>query len=70
MKLDAHKIGCELLNTILEMEDLNPEVRDRVTNALILIDPQPEESEIFHDALAYAINTNNEAHEALAEIVE
>ena len=69
VKIDAHKAGCELLNTIIEMEDVSPEVRDRVINALILIDPQPEESDLFYGALAYASDITSKAAEEVLEEV-
>ena len=68
--LSAHKIGCELLNSILAMDNIDMEVYARVINALILIDPQPEESELFHDALKYACDVCKPDYETLKTLIE
>lgn len=67
LKIDAKKIGIELLNTILEIEYLDLEIHDRVLNALILLDPQEEEQALFYGALKYAGNIIDANLEALEE---
>ena len=69
--INAHAWGVNLLNTILEMDDIPMEVIDRVNNALILIDPQPEDTEeMFEDALRYAGQCAEMSEKVIDEIIK
>lgn len=69
--INAHAWGVTLLNTILEMDDIPMEVIDRVNNALILIDPQPEDTEeMFEDALRYAGKCAEMSEKVIDEIIK
>ena len=71
LNINAHKAGVALLNTILETRDLSTEVMDDLYNALMLLDPQPEEQgDPFYHALAYAYERNAISAETLQALLE
>lgn len=69
MHTDSFQLGVQLLNTILEMDNVDMEVHGRVLNALVLIDPQPEEDQFFYDALNYASTIVRQATNEIEQVI-
>lgn len=67
--IDAKKYGLLLLNAILEQDDLPMDIQAGIYNALILIDPQPEEDALFYDALKYAGEVTHHANTELEALL-
>lgn len=68
--VDARQHGVNILNALLEQDDLPSNVRDGIYNALIIVDPQQEESELVDSAIQYALETASQPGIEMAGIGE